>query len=162
MTMTPTLSRYLSRTGVPYDLVDHSHAETARGEAAAGHVPADHTAKGVLLQDDRGVVLAVVPASHWLKLDTLCSTLNRELTLVPEQDLSTTFPDCVAGAVPAAGPAYAVDTVLDEALLGLANVYFEAGDHRQLVHVDGDGFRALLAGARTGRFSHPGRQQGNY
>lgn len=155
MTIAATLSEYLSRTGVPFELVAHPHAETARGGAAAGHVPADHMAKGVLLGDGQGVVLAVIPASHWLKLDTLCSTLNRTLTLLSEATVGATFPDCAVGAVPAAGPAYGVETVLDEALVGLANVYFEAGDHRHLVHVDGDGLRALLAGARLGRFSHP-------
>lgn len=84
-----------------------------------------------------------------------------DLALVPEAELGAVFPDCVPGAVPAAGLAYGVETALDEALAGLANVYFEGADHRHLAHVGGDAFRTLLAGARLGRFSPPGHQQGN-
>jgi Ala-tRNA(Pro) deacylase len=63
------------------------------------------------------------------------------------------FPDCAKGAVPALGAAYGLETFLDEALTSLANVYFEAGDHRHLLRVSGDAFAELLAGARRGHFS---------
>jgi Ala-tRNA(Pro) deacylase len=36
----------------------------------------------------------------------------------------------------------------------LANVFFEAGDHKHLVHVTGEAFHLLLKGARHGFFSH--------
>ena len=35
----------------------------------------------------------------------------------------------------------------------LANVYFEAGDHENLVHTTGEAFRELLKGARRGHFT---------
>jgi hypothetical protein len=41
------------------------------------------------------------------------------------------------------GPAYGIETCLDQSLTSLAHVYFEAGDHEQLVHMAGDAFRAL-------------------
>ena len=36
-----------------------------------------------------------------------------------------------------------------------ADVYFEGGDHKTLVHVSGKDFRSLTMGAYQARFSHP-------
>ncbi len=64
------------------------------------------------------------------------------------------FEDCETGAIPPLGPAYQIETFLDEALTSLANVYFEAGDHENLVHTSGDNFKKLLSGVRHGNYSH--------
>ena len=80
--------------------------------------------------------------------------LGRDLELVAEDEFSRLFPDCEPGAVPPLGPAYQIETFLDEALTMLANVYFEAGDHEHLVHVNGEDFKTLLSGARQGHYSH--------
>ncbi len=42
---------------------------------------------------------------------------------------------------------------MDDSLLNAPDVYFEAGDHEDLVHLSGVEFLSLLAGARHGRFS---------
>ena len=49
--------------------------------------------------------------------------------------------------MPAVGPAYGVRTVVADSLLDEDEVWFEAGDHTTLVHVNGRDFRRLLAGA---------------
>jgi Ala-tRNA(Pro) deacylase len=51
------------------------------------------------------------------------------------------------------GSAYGVRTVVDDSLSTLPDVYFEAGDHVSLVHVDQDAFSRLLRGASLGQFS---------
>ena len=98
--------------------------------------------------------MVVVPADHWVEVEHLRKELNRDLHLATEEDFASLFSDCEAGAVPPLGPAYGIETFLDEALSSLANVYFEAGDHEQLVHISGEEFRALLGGVRHGHFSH--------
>lgn len=52
------------------------------------------------------------------------------------------------------GPACGIETVLDEGLARLAQVYFESGDHRTLAKVSGADFLALLAGVRRGWYCH--------
>jgi Ala-tRNA(Pro) deacylase len=64
------------------------------------------------------------------------------------------FRDCASGAVPPIGPAYGLETVVEERLLAEPDVYFEGGDHESLVHVRGEAFRELVCGARHGRFAH--------
>lgn len=143
----------LSSAGVEYETISHPKTYTSADAASAAHVADDHIAKGVLLTDEKGYVLAVIPASQWADTRRLRQELNRDLHLASENEVDELFSDCQSGAIPPLGAAYGVDMVLDEALIGLATVYFEAGDHEQLIQVDGDAFRTLMKGVRRGHIS---------
>lgn len=155
MSIAPRLRWYLEAQGVRYELVPHPHsassAETARGAA----VPPETLAKPVLLEDEQGYVMALVPASCRVDLRSLSEQLNRELTLAGEREMAPLFHDCEQGALPALGSPYRIPTVYDDALAGLREVCFEAGDHEDVVRMAGAEFVRLLAGARHGRFSVP-------
>jgi len=51
------------------------------------------------------------------------------------------------------GPAYNLETIIDETLAEQPDIYFEAGDHEQLVHVSGETFETLLGEAQYTDFS---------
>ena len=87
------------------------------------------------------------------KIDYLGFELNRDLQLATEDDIADLFDDCERGAVPPLGPAYGIETLLDVSLTGVADVFFEAGDHELLVHLRGDRFQTLLGDARRGYYS---------
>jgi Ala-tRNA(Pro) deacylase len=73
--------------------------------------------------------------------------------LATEAEIRLLFEDCEDGAVPGLGQAYGLDVLVDDALLELNHVYFEAGSHSELVHVTGDMFRGLMSSADHGEFS---------
>jgi Ala-tRNA(Pro) deacylase len=154
MAVAPTVEDFLSRQGVAYELVPHPHSGSSHETAEAAHVSEDHIAKAVIVKDADGYAMVVIPASQWLEVEHLRKELNRDFHLATEEQLAALFGDCEAGAVPPLGPAYGVETFLDQALTSLANVYFEAGDHEHLVHTSGDDFRSLLSGVRHGYFSN--------
>lgn len=154
--MAETVKLYLASQEVEYTLVVHRRSQSNREAAAAAQVPDDHIAKAVILKDDKGLLMAVIPGDHWIRLHALQEALDRNLELAPESDVDALFPDCRPGAVPPLGPAYELETVLDANLPALAVVYFESGDHEYLVRVSGDDFRRLLRGVRQGFFSHAG------
>ena len=154
MAVATTVEDFLSRQGVAYELVPHPHSGSSHETAEAAHVSEDHIAKAVIVKDADGYAMVVIPASQWLEVEHLRKELTRDFHLATEEQLAALFSDCEAGAVPPLGPAYGVETFLDQALTSLANVYFEAGDHEHLVHTSGDDFRALLVGVRHGHFSH--------
>lgn len=154
MPMSPTLQSWLEKHGVIYDLHPHPRTMSSRETAEAAHVPPDHIAKAVIVRDNEGFAMVVIPGSDWLRLQALQEEAGREFGLADESDIDRLFDDCEPGAIPPMGPARGLETFVDEKLLSLANVYFEAGDHRQLVHVRGEDFHNLLKGARHGHFSH--------
>jgi Ala-tRNA(Pro) deacylase len=117
-------------------------------------VPEDHIAKAVMVHDGQAHAMVVIPGDTWLHLDSLNADTGRAFKLDDESDLSELLPDCAIGAVPALGPVYGIETFLDEALTTLAEVYFEAGDHQNLVKVRGEDFLALLSGVRRGHYGH--------
>ncbi|WJW76402.1 YbaK/EbsC family protein [Thiohalobacter sp. IOR34] len=154
MSPAPRVQQYLAHQQVAYELVPHPHTASSQETALAAHVPEDHLAKGVLVKDADGYALVVIPASHWLQLDRLNSDSGRDFQLASEAEVAALFPDCEVGAVPPLGPAYGVETFLDEALTTLARIWFEAGDHHNLIRVDGADFLDLLRGVRHGHYSY--------
>lgn len=154
MSMSETLKAYLSQHDIDYDLVPHPKSYSSKEAARQAHVPDDHVAKAVVVKDGQGYAMVVIPGSYWLKLQALKDESGRDFELAGESDVDRLFSDCQPGAIPPVGPAYGLDAFLDERLTTLANVYFEAGDHENLVHLQGDVFNRLLSGVRHGHFSH--------
>lgn len=154
MTIASKVSEYLQQHQVGYELIAHPESSSSNESADAAHIFADHLAKAVVVKDASGYAMVVIPASNWLELRHLHREIGREFQLAEEAELTSIFADCQPGAVPAMGPAYGLETFLDQQLASLANVYFESGDHVHLVRVSGDDFLRLLAGVRQGFFSH--------
>jgi Ala-tRNA(Pro) deacylase len=154
MTLAASVVRELADHHTEYELVVHPKSFSSIESANAAHVPEDHIAKGVLLQDREGYVLAVIPANEWVDLRRLKVELGRDLSIAPEVEVDHHFNDCAPGAIPPLGKAYDLETVLDESLTHLSSIYFEGGDHEHLVHLDCDQFNALMAGVRRGHISN--------
>ncbi|MCP4283626.1 MAG: YbaK/EbsC family protein [Gammaproteobacteria bacterium] len=143
----------LNERHIPYETLEHSKTSTSPQAALAAHVPNDHIAKGVLMKDNAGYVLAVIPGNQWLDRRRLNEEFGRDLQMATEQEICLLFKDCDPGAIPPLGSAYSIDTMLDEDLTQLARVYFEAGDHEHLVAVDSEHFHELMRGVRHGHLT---------
>lgn len=156
MTISNQLYTFLKARGSDYTLLGHPHSGSSMQTAESAKVPGDALAKGVVLKDDQGPLLVVVPSDYHIELDTLEALLGRRLSLVTEEELAKIFHDCEPGAVPPIGAAYSLPTLWDpDSSLGREDyIYFEAGDHVTLVRVTAAHFRELLADARQARFSH--------
>lgn len=155
MAIATTVSNYLAEHDVAYDVLTHPHTATSGESAEAAHVPGTRLAKSVVLEDDHGYLMVVLPSTRQVNLGELHRQLNRSLGLATEGELGSLFSDCEIGALPAVGPAYGMETLVDDALAEQSDIYFEAGDHEQLIHVTAETFQSLLGEeARHGRFSH--------
>jgi Ala-tRNA(Pro) deacylase len=156
MGMAITLQAFFESHPLHYSIVSHDYTESTQRSAAAVHQTGFKVAKSVLLKDGESYLLAVLPACYRLHLGQLHRALGRDLGLATETEVAVLFGDCVLGAIPPAGVLYDLDTIVDEALLEQDDIYFEAGDHEQLIHMKQADFTKLLGDARRGRFSVPG------
>lgn len=155
MTIASTVSRYLAEFDVPYDVMAHTHTATSTESATVAHVPGNLVAKSVILEDAGGFLMVVLPADRRLDLGELKRQLQRNLELASEYELGNLFSDCEIGALPALGPAYGLETLVDDAIVEQPEIYFEAGDHEQLIHVSAEVFETLMGESiRHGHFSH--------
>jgi Ala-tRNA(Pro) deacylase len=107
-------------------------------------VPGECVAKGVELTREGGYLLAVLPASHRVELDTVEKLVHSPVAMATEDEVSSLFPDCERGAIPPLGEAYALDCLVDDSLEHQADLYLEAGDHRSLIHIRGTQFHELM------------------
>jgi len=156
MSMPSRLSNYLQRCGIRYDIMSHSHSHSSAETARTAHVAPHQLAKSVVLEDDEGCVMAVVPADARVNIGTLARALGREgLHLSDEQRLCELFPDCDRGAVPAVGMAWGMDTVVDDSLEENAELFIEAGDHDMVIKMSRQQFQELMREARHARFCKP-------
>ncbi|GAB2894709.1 aminoacyl-tRNA deacylase [Microbulbifer echini] len=154
MTIAARLSQYLNDQSVDYHLIQHPHTRTSRESAHAAHVREDQLAKAILLRDKEGFVMAVIPASSSLDLRAVHMETGRNgLTMVAENELGSVFPDCELGALPPIGQAYGITTLLDSGLSHCETIFFEAGDHEELVEMNGPQFNKLFAGCRSADLS---------
>ncbi len=155
MTIARRVRWFLESRNVEYELLPHGHSSTSLESARAAHVPAERVAKCVLLEDEMGYLMAILPASCRIELPAIEAQTGRRLELAGELELQQLFTDCETGAIPPLGDAYNIRTLLDDELMTHSDIYFEAGDHEDLVHVAGAAFRELLSHSEHGRFSRP-------
>lgn len=146
MAIAQTLINYLKERSIDYDLVEHAHTPTAAASAHAAHLPAHQVAKAVVLRDDTGYVVSVLPANHSLEVGWVNEALDRNLELAHEDEFKKLFGDCEAGAVPALGEAYGIKVIWDDELAYTADVYIEAGDHEHLIWLERRDFKKLMGG----------------
>lgn len=152
MSMPSRLSNYLQRCGIQYEVFSHTHSHSSAETARTAHVPPRQLAKSVVLEDDEGCVMAVIPGDARVNIGALARMLGREaLHLSDEQRLCELFPDCDRGAVPAVGMAWGMDTIVDDSLEENAELYIEAGDHDMLIRLSRPQFHQLMQDARHAR-----------
>lgn len=155
MAIAPTVAKYLAAKNVKYDVLQHERTPSSVRTASASRIPGDRLAKAVLLRDAHGYALALLPASHHIRLSELRRQFGDDVEFASEREILELFDDCVDGAVPAVGECYGLDVVVDEDINSQPEIYFEAGDHASLVHMSRADFSSLTPAAQLGHFSRP-------
>lgn len=148
MQIAPTLVKQLAKQGIAYDVIHHAYSIFSLDTANAVHIPSYKMVKSVILEDDDGYVMAIIPANQQVKIKELNQVLNRSMGLATEAELPALFTDCDPGAIPPIGEAYNMETVVDFNIDDCTDVYIEAGTHEELLHLSGSNFRKLMKHSR--------------
>lgn len=149
------IERFLDERMIPFDVVAHPHTETSLATARAARVDSGRLAKGVLLQGDQCLMVAMIPADQEVHLGRLGLDHGQEFSLAEEQRVAELFPDCDPGVIPGLPQAWGVEIIWDDALMAQPDVYLEAGDHERLVHVETKYLHDLFGDAPHCHFCQP-------
>lgn len=133
MALPATIERFLSAHYISHDIVEHPRTDTPRDAASAAYLAADQVLCAQVLRDRRGMVVAVLPASHELDVAALNRNLDRDLAPLSARQAATLFPDCAPDVVPVLAAAYGVKVVMEPGVAS-DDVYFEAS-HTHLVRM---------------------------
>ena len=153
MSIPSRLDDYLEQHGVQYEVCMHEPSRSSHESARTARVSPHQLAKSVILEDDGGCLMAVVPCDRRVMLGHLAQMLGREnLRLSDEGRIAMLFDDCDRGAIPPVGMAWGIETIVDDELESSPVVYLEGGDHESLLRMSHEQFRELMSGVRHGRF----------
>lgn len=146
MPLSERLRSFLDSRHAEYTLTKHANAFTAREVAAAEHLPPREVAKTVVIFGDGTYHMIVVPASKLVDLIEVRPTLGlAQVRLAREEELGMLFPDCELGAMPPLGPLYGFPVYLDASLAGEDTIAFNAGTHREVIHMKTAEYRRLVS-----------------
>lgn len=127
---------YLRSQRVRFAHTTHSEAYTAEEVARAEHMPAHRMAKTVLVRDNMGYVLTVIPADCYVDLEQLRMVIGvPDLYLAEERDLAHLFPSAELGAMPPFGNLFKLPVYLDRRVANREFIAFNAGTHRDVIHM---------------------------
>jgi Ala-tRNA(Pro) deacylase len=138
------LQKFLDSHNAKYAVSSHHTAFTAREVAAVEHLPAREVAKVVVVFGDGNYHMIVIPANRLVDFQEVRQTLHlSQARLATEDELAKLFPDCELGAMPPIGALYGMPIYLDNSLLDEEMIAFNAGTHRDVVHMRTSDFREL-------------------
>ena len=138
------IREYLSERGVSFEKHDHTPAYTAQEVVKEEHVSGNILAKTVVVHDDEGFAMFVLPASFMLDMNKVAQILQTRLArLADETEMAKLFPDSEVGAEPPFGHLYNLRTYVDEHLAEQDNIVFQAGSHREAIRMKYEDYVAL-------------------
>lgn len=148
MEFATTVSNALKEAGVQYKVIQYTWANSLEQAAKSAGIAPEHIARAVLLHDEQGILMVVLPLSGMIDFRALSELTLRNLSPITHLPLNRLFTDCDDGSVPPLGPRYQIPTIIDESLMLVPEVFFEPGRKGCLVGVSNQYFRQLMRGAK--------------
>lgn len=144
MAISARLRSLLDQARVKYAVAKHPVVYTAQEIAAAQHVPGRRLAKSVLINTDRGPVLAVLSAIYRIDLKKLKAAAKaKTISIAKEADIKNRFPDVEVGAMSPFGHLYQTPVIVDYCLETDEEIVFNAGSHAETIKLRYRDFTAL-------------------
>lgn len=159
MNLPDAVRSYLDRRRLPYRLIACPSGETLPQIAERLAIPLQWVARIVLLKDESGLVMAILPCSHILDFSILCQLLRRDLEPLHGAETASFFKSygCATNSYPPLPEVFGVLALVDTSLDANDEdeIHFDSGSGNLLVGMRSADFRLLLAQARWERFAAP-------
>jgi len=156
MAVNDRLLKLLRHSGAKFEVLPHHAAYSAQDVARSVHIPGRVVAKVVVLRDEMDApFMAVVPATTHLAVDDVRRLTRRHgVELATENEIIDLFPDCAIGAMPPFGHLYGMPAFIDPCLLDDEVIFFQAGNHHEVVGMRRDDFLRLARPVRLEECVH--------
>ncbi|MCS5708050.1 HDOD domain-containing protein [Candidatus Berkiella cookevillensis] len=146
---------YLDGLALSYEVIEHAETRSLEQAAQLCAIPRTELLRTVILSEEHGALMAILPCNRLLDFSVLCKTLNRDLAPAQYESLQLIFKECEANSYPPLPDYFEMDAILDKSILSLEDVYFEPGNHHTLIKMTRQDFLSLLHNAWQGDFSAP-------
>lgn len=147
MSIAKTVRQYLDNKHIVYSVLELAEFESPLQAARLGNIPPEALYYPVVLRDNFGLLMAVLPATHTLDYERLGAILRRRAEPAFQTQLEAVFADCHPGHIPPLGEPYGVRTLIDANLAVPSQVYVLAGDRNRLLCLARKDFLLLQSNA---------------
>ncbi len=155
MSISNRVKKLLDDSKVRYEHISHAPVYTAQEVAQAVHAPGREFAKAVILSDDLGFLMAVLPATRRISLDALGRASGRDqLRIATEAEFQGLFPNCETGAMAPFGNLYDLPVFVDASLREDETITFNAGTHEDAIRMPYGAYEKLVDPV-VAQFSEP-------
>ncbi|MHC4956396.1 MAG: aminoacyl-tRNA deacylase [Planctomycetota bacterium] len=145
MAVTARLRGFLDEHRVPYHVLRHHRAYTAREIAEALHVPGKELAKVVIINADDKMVMGALSSNFSVDLQRFAQVAGAQTArIATEGEFGNLFPDCEMGAMPPFGNLYDMPVFVDRSLAEDDVIVFEAGNHHEAIRIKYAEFERLV------------------
>lgn len=150
-----SIYEYLEGLGLAYEVIVHEETKSLEQAAQLCSIPRSELLRTVILSEEHGVLMAILPCNRLLDFSVLCKTLNRNLVPAQYEALQVIFKNCEPNSYPPLPDYFEMDAILDKSILSLEDIYFEPGNHRTLIKMKKQDFLSALQNSWQGEFSAP-------
>lgn len=138
MSINKIVSTLLDSQEVPYSLVRNPNSGIHQNEWFSRSISLQNLACISMLQDDKGTIMAVYPASHQLNLAKLNSVLDRDLNFLDVIELSKLLDVCDYNSWLHICDESNIQVIVDETLSNQNFIYFEALNPKEFIKIKAD------------------------
>ncbi|MBI2380059.1 MAG: HDOD domain-containing protein [Gammaproteobacteria bacterium] len=153
MTIAAAVLRHLKSNHIVFRECPHPRAANLSESAHHCDLAGFEVARTVLLRDEHGPLMAVLPLNTQIDFNRLRIATRRSLRPICGPEVDRLFPDCAPGCRPPFGELYGLPVVVERSLTDLPQVYFEPGCPSSLIRVSGKDFAFLLGRAPRAEFA---------
>jgi Ala-tRNA(Pro) deacylase len=144
MAMLARLQHLLEQHHVPYCVMPHEEAFTAKETSETLCLPGETMAKTVIVKAGGRYLMLVLPSDERVDLAKVAVLLGAEtVKLATEEEMHALFPDCEIGAMPPFGGLYGLEEWVDHAMIQAREIVCEAGTHHEAITLQTGDFMAL-------------------
>jgi len=156
MALPNTVKEYLDSQKLPYRLISYPSKGTLQQITEAIRIPSSRLIRAVLLGDEQGYLMAILPSNHILDFSLLRQLLARDFHPLYGDELTGLFKSCQPGSRPPLPGLFGLSAVIEDSLAALdSEVYFDAGSHDTLICMSSANCWTLLKEIPWGHFSIP-------
>ena len=152
--VTERLVRLLTDAGVAFEILEHEPVRTSEDAARVRGTRLEEGAKALVVRAGDRYVHLVLPAHRRADNAALRAGLETRTLRFATPDELMELTGCAPGAVPPFGNLFGLPVMVDEELVTLERIAFNAGSNAVSITMRAADF-VRLSGARVSRFARP-------
>ena len=144
--------KYLDKSRIKYETVEHKTVYTARDKAATLKVKPNVIGKTLVLKADQGLIMVLVPGNKNLDLVKIKKIAKaRRIDFISEKIIKNKFKGIKLGAIPPFGEIWKLPMFIDRGLAKEKNIFVSSGIYEASFKLSPKIFEKL--GTTLGNFS---------